>query len=237
MKTTRLTILALALIASAACQKADRTGQLVFSLEEGEVADVVTKGNVTDYAALPSENSFNLTIKDSKSATVYAGTIGDWSPAVRLGAGNYTAEVSYGSDAEEGPEKPYFAGSTAFSLAGGETTTVTIPVTLGNSVVKVSTTAAFKNYYPTSTFTVTTPDNSFTWDGKPIFVAYQFSVGGAVTNQAGQDFTLETKTWKGDAATCYTVKYDVNNVGGVTVAVSFNDNVESVDLGETELND
>lgn len=236
MKTTRLTLIALALVASASCQKADGTGRLVFSLKEGEVSEV-TKGNVSDYATLPSESNFNLTVKDSRTATVYNGTIGGWDAATKLASGNYSAEVSYGSDAEEGPAKPYFTGSTTFSISGGGTTEVTVPVTLGNSIVKVATTTDFKNYYPTSAFTITTPDHSFTWDGKPVFVAYQFSVGGTVTNQVGKTLSLETKTWKGEAATCYTVKYDVNNVGGVTVTVSFSDTVETVSLGEIELND
>lgn len=236
MKRTLFCLTALAALGLASCQKADRTGGLVFALAEGEVAEV-TKGNVSDYATLPSESAFNLTVKDSKSATVYTGTIGGWDETTKLSAGNYTASVTYGSDAEEGPAKPCFSGSADFAINGGSTTTVTIPVSLGNAIVKVTKTKAFQNYYPESSFTVSTPDNSFVYDGKPIFVAYQFSVGGAVKNQAGKTFTLETKNWKGQPATCYTVKYDVDNVGGVSVTVSFNDKVESVDLGETELND
>lgn len=237
MKKTRLTFLAFALIASVACQKTAGTGRLVFSLEEGEVADVETKGNVSDYATLPSENSFNLVLKAADSAVMYNGTVGDWNPADLLPAGNYLAEVSYGSDEDEGPAKPYFAGSSPFTIVGDQTTAVKIPVTLGNSVVRIATTSAFNNYYPTSSFTVTTPDNSFKWEGKPVFVAYQFSVSGTVTNQAGKSFNIEPKSWKGDAATCYTVKYDVNNVGGVSVTISFSNTVETVDLGEIELND
>lgn len=231
-----LVFLAFALLASVSCQKYDGTGRLVFSLEEGEVADIVTKGNVSDYASLPSESSFNLTIKNSKSATVFTGTVGSWDTATKLASGNYTAEVSYGSDAEEGPAKPFFSGSANFAVNAG-TTEVTVPVTLGNCIVRVTTTDNFKHYYPTSSFTVGTPDNSFPWEGTPVFVAYQFSVGGTVTNQAGKTLSLETKSWKGDAATCYMVKYDVNNVGGVTVTVSFSDTVETVNLGDIELND
>lgn len=235
MKKTGIFIVALAVLAAVSCQKAEQTGRLVFSLQEGEVADVVTKGNVSDYATLPSTSAFSLTVKDSKLATVYTGTVGGWDPEKKLSSGNYTCDVWYGSDAEEGPAKPYFAGSAAFTITGA-TTEVTVPVTLGNAIVKITTTDQFNKYYPQRSFTVTTPDNSFKYDGKAIFVSYQFSVGGSVTNQAGKTFTLETKTWKGNAATCYNVKYDVNNVGGVTVTISFNDTVETVQLGEVDLN-
>ena len=235
MRKTEIMIIALAALAAFSCQKAESSGRLVFSLEEGEVADIVTKGNVSDYAAIPAAGAFSLTVKDSKLATVYSGTVGGWAPETRLASGSYTCDVTYGSDAEEGPAKPYFQGSAAFTVNGG-TTEVPVTVTLGNAIVKIATTTQFNNYYPQSSFTVTTPDNKFTYDGKALFVAYQFTVGGTVTNQAGKSFTLESKTWKGDAATCYKVTYDVNNVGGVSVTVSFNDTVETVNLGEVDLN-
>lgn len=228
--------MALALVVTLSCQKQDGTGRLVFSLTEGDVAEAATKGNVSDYASLPSSDSFSLTVKDSRSTTVFTGTVGSWDPSKKLASGNYSAEVSYGSDSEEGPAKPYFSGAADFAVKSG-TTEVAVPVTLGNAIVKIVTTDNFKHYYPTSSFTVDTPDNSFVWNGTPLFVAYQFSVSGTVTSQTGKTFSLETKSWKGEAATCYTVKYDVSNIGGVTVSVSFSDSVETVNLGEIELND
>ena len=38
-------------------------------------------------------------------------------------------------------------------------------------------------------------------------------------------------------ATAYTINFDVPAVGGSTITISFNNNVEEVDLGEFELNE
>ena len=38
-------------------------------------------------------------------------------------------------------------------------------------------------------------------------------------------------------ATAYTFNFDVTNVGGATITIKFNDTVETVELGDHELND
>ena len=38
-------------------------------------------------------------------------------------------------------------------------------------------------------------------------------------------------------ATAYTFHFDVNNVGGATITIKFNNTVEEIELGDYELND
>lgn len=238
MKNQTITAIALASVLFVSCNKEKQGSMLRFTLAEGQVREVVTKGNVSDYAALPAESDFNLVVKDASGKSVYSGALLGWDQTTSLAAGSYTASVAAGSEFDEGPQKPYFLGSTEFSVKGAETTSVSIPVSLGNVIVKVVCTESFRNYYPEYAFTLTTPDNAAGFDctTNAVFVAYQFTVSGTVTNQSGKTYSLEPKTWKGDAATCYTVKYDVTNVGGASVTVSFSDSVQTVDLGEIELN-
>ena len=40
-----------------------------------------------------------------------------------------------------------------------------------------------------------------------------------------------------EAGKCYVLKFDVSNVGGAAISISFDDNVEDVALSEIELND
>ena len=40
-----------------------------------------------------------------------------------------------------------------------------------------------------------------------------------------------------DEATAYTINFDAPTVGGSTITISFNNNIEEVDLGEFELNE
>ena len=239
MKKTVLTLIAALALLATSCAKQDRTaGSVSFSLEEGAVAEVLTKGSVSDYASLPDAADFSLTVKNSLGATIYNGLLGAWNADAPLAAGNYSAVVKYGDPSAEGPGKPCFEGSANFGVLGGQTTAVKVTVNLANCIVKIECTDAFKHYFPQRSFVITTPESAsgFTYSDKAIFVAYQWTVTGTLKTQTGDDYALPERSFKGDAATCYTVKYDVSNVGGVTITISFNDNVETVKLGDIELN-
>lgn len=237
MKRIAIVMIALAALASSACQKTSQTGRLSFALQEGEVADVQTKGNVSDYAAIPSEGDFTLTLKKGTS-TIWTGLVSSWDTAKEIEAGSYTAEVSYGSPEDEGYSKPCFSGRTDFSVAGGQQSNVNIPVSLGNTIVRLSCTDAFKSYYSSYSFTITTgAGNVFENVSGAIFMdAYKFTVSGTFTAQNGQTSTMSPKSWNVDAATCYNVVFDAVNVGDVTIAVSFDDTVQTVEF-EQDLNE
>ena len=239
MKKTVLTLVAALALLATSCAKQDRTaGSVSFSLEEGAVAEVLTKGSVSDYASLPDAADFSLTVKNSLGATIYNGLLGAWNADAPLAAGNYSAQVEYGDPSAEGPGKPCFEGSASFGVLGGQNTNVKVTVNLANCIVKIDCSEAFKNYFPERSFVISTPESAggFTYGDKAIFVAYQWTVSGALKTQAGVSYDLPERTFKGDAATCYTVKYDISNVGGVTITISFNDNVQTVKLGDVELN-
>lgn len=67
--------------------------------------------------------------------------------------------------------------------------------------------------------------------------AYTISVSGTLTNQGGktQNFSKDYKALA--PKTCYTIKFDVSNVGGNSITVSFDDTVEDVGLVDIDLND
>lgn len=232
MMKSKIILIALALTA-VSCQKAEQNGSFSISLKEGEVADIVTRSSVSDYATIPSDGDFTLTLNNGKT-DVWSGLLSDWDPETKLKAGNYTADVTFGDPEDEGYSKPYFAGSAEFMIFGGQNTDVVIPVTLGNCVVRIECTDAFRKYYPVSSFKVATgAGNEFDYTGGGLFIdAYKFTVSGKVTSQGGSSYDLAEKTWNVKAATCYTVKYDVVNAGGVTVTITFSDELETVSLTE-----
>jgi len=236
MRKIMLLTFALAILALTACQKMDGYGQLSFSLQEGEVSDIAVRGRVSDYAALPPEENFTLSIK-SGSSIVWTGPLSTYKQTARFKAGSYTAEANYGAAEEEGYEKPYFFGAVAFSIVGGQTTAVTMPVSLGNAIVKIVTTASFDNYYVTRSFKITTgAGNVFDNVSRPVFIdAYKFSLTGSLTTQGGIVKTISEKSWNVEAATCYTIKFDVTNTGITTISISFDDTVQEVSFVE-ELN-
>ena len=246
MKINRLLLGALALaMLSAACSKQQGSpdGRVLFSLDADGPVTVVTKSNVSDYTTLPETGNFTIAITNSDGEDIYKGLLKDYSPSMALKAGNYSVKADFGSVSDEGFGKPCFSGEKTFSVKGGETSEVSIPVALANSIIKVECTDRFKSYYTDYSFTVKTGGGTeikFSKnETKAAFVdAYTISVSGILTNQGGKTQVFETKEYKSlSPKTCYTLKFDASNVAEGTITVSFDDTVEDAGLTEVDLND
>lgn len=235
---------ALMLLGAVSCDKNIQSGegQVSFGVFSNEDVTDVTRSNVSDYTTLPDGKDFIITLTDDKKQLVFSGSIADWDPAANpLKVGNYSVKAEYGSIEEEGFDKPYFTGEATFAVAGGETKAVPIPVTLGNTVVKISCTQAFRNYYKNYSFKLTRSNAeivSFTKDDtRAAFVdGYQFNLEGTLEAET-KTYTFNKEYKSLDAATAYTFLFDVTNTGGAVITITFNNNVETVELGDYELND
>lgn len=230
-----------ALILTTSCSKVvgDGMGTVSFSLENNwEISDI-TKSNVADFTTLPQSGQFKVSITDAQDAVT---PVNDISQAVALAAGNYSAKAEFGSCSEEGFDKPCFIGSKEFSVQGGSRTDVSINVKLANCLVKVETTPEFRKYYTDYNFTITSGAGTEVLFAKDesraaFFDAYLIRVKGSLVGQNGKSVNFESKEYKNLApATCYTLKFDVSNVGSSSIKISFNDSAEDVSLGEYELN-
>ena len=243
MKHLKTIIGAVTLCAVFACTKSQNAGSgyVEFKVKNtSEVADI-TKSNVSDYTTLPTSGDFTIVIKDASNAQVWSGKCSDWDPATSLIEGVYTLEATYGFLEVEGFNKPYFYGTQSFTIVGNETAQVEVPVTLGNTIIRISCSENFKNYYKDYTFKLTRDGSdivAFTKDeARAAFIdGYKIRVEGTLTNET------KTQTFVADytnlsEATAYTLAFDASQVGGSTITISFNDVVEEVELGNIELND
>lgn len=219
----------------------DDLGKVYFKLsQEKDVIDVVTKSEVSTYTSLPSADDFTLTVKNQNEESI---TISDLSVPTSLAVGNYTAKASYGSVDEEGFDKPCFVGETSFTVNGGQETEVSVTARLANCIIRLEYTDNFKNYYSDYSFTLTTGSgkviNFPASETRAAFVdAYMVKVSGTLTNQGCKTQSFEEKEYKNlEAAKCYTLKFDASNIGSPAITISFDDSVETVELGEIDLND
>ena len=244
MKHLQALIGALILLVAVSCTKnqVEGYGSVSFALDNNAEIVEQTRSNVSDYTTLPSVENFTITIKDASNATVWSGLISEWgSSPIQLRAGNYTVEATYGSLEEEGFDKPYFCGNASFAVTGGQTINVPITVSLGNTIIKVSYSDNFKAYFSDYTFKLTR-DNSdiavFEEDEtRGAFIdGYKITVEGEMTGEL-KTFSYSQEYSNLEVATAYTLAFDVNNVGSATLTVTFNDEVETVELGDIELND
>ncbi|MCQ2143878.1 MAG: DUF4493 domain-containing protein, partial [Bacteroidales bacterium] len=140
MKNLKLALGILLAVSAVSCNKAvkavDNRGMISFDVNSNEsVADIATKSQVSEFTTLPVAGNFTIVITNDASETVWNGLIADWDAATPLPAGNYSVTATYGEEGVEGFDKPYFTGSAEFAVNGGDTTDVTIPVELANSIV------------------------------------------------------------------------------------------------------
>ena len=243
MKHLKTIMCVMVLFGALACTKdhTDGSGQVSFEISgKYEVADQ-TRSNVSDYTTLPSTGDFMLSVSSTSSAYSWNGKISEWDSSASLPAGNYKVTAAYGSLNEEGFDKPFFTGSSDFSIVGGQVTRVPVSVRLGNTVVLVRCTDSFMNYYNDYSFKLTRSGSTLATfvkgEDKGAFVdGYRFTLEGTVEGPTKtQTFSKEYTSL--NEATAYTFLFDVSNVGGATITVTFNDTVETIDLGDVELND
>ena len=248
------TIMSVLLLLSAfACAKVHEeeleTGTVSFTVSNNpQIADM-TRSSVADFTSLPSGDDFDIAILDASSASVWSGKASEMDAAIQLLEGYYTVKASYGDETVEGFDKPYFVGEETFTVRGGENIEVPVPVELGNSIVKISCSQNFVNYFKEAVFTVKRQNdiasfrygnggNDFNaaYETRGLFVeSYKFKVSAVLKTENGEyDFEKE---YDGiDAATAYAVNFDITNVGGTAITVTFKDTVETVELEDIELN-
>ena len=243
MKHLQTILAAMVLFLAISCTKnqSEGNGHVSFVLSSDiEIADQ-TKSSVSQFTTLPSSGDFTITITGASSGYEWTGKISDWDSATMLPVGNYKVTATYGSLEEEGFDKPYFTGSADFAVAGAQTTEVKISVSLGNTVVMVSCTDNFKNYYKDYTFKLTRDGSEIVsfvkGETRAAFVdGYKFTLQGVITSETKtQTFSNDYSSL--DEATAYTILFDAPNVGGSAITITFNNNVETIELGDLELNE
>ncbi len=236
----------LVLLASFSCAKVEDSGKAVgyvsFAVSSNQGVTDQTKSNVSDYTVLPAANDFMISIVDASSISIWNGKVSEWDSATQLPVGTYTVTASYGDAAVEGFDKPFFTGSNSFTVVGAETAEVSIPVALGNSIVKIVTTDNFRNYFSDYEFSLKRFSQEVVAFGKDetrgAFVdCMDFTIEGNFVSSVGSAYRFSKEYGGINPATAYTVKFDITNVGGVRLTVTFNDTVETVEIEDVELND
>lgn len=232
------------LVFASACTKSqtEGNGQVSFVLfSDVEIADQ-TKSNVSQFTALPSTGDFIITITDASKTSVWSGKISDWDSTTQLLAGNYSVTATYGISDEEGFDKPFFTGSADFAVVGGQTTEVEIQASLGNTIVYVECTEMFKNYYIDYSFKLSRDGRDIVTFAKDnteaaFIEGYKITLSGTITSETKTSQIVPIEYTDLNVATAYKVLFDVSNVGGSTITITFNDTVETIELGDFDLNE
>lgn len=245
MKHLKTIMGALAVLVAVSCAKTPTagSGQVIFEVSSNQQIADMTKSNVSDYTStLPSKNDFTITITGVTVDYSWTGKISEWDSSTQLYAGDYNVVATYGSLEEEGFDKPYFYGEKSFSVTGGQPVTVSIKVTLGNTVVKLNFSENFKKYYSDYSFTLSRDGKEIVKflkdENKAAFVdGYKFTLSGTLTAET-KTYTFEKEYTSLNERTAYAINFDLSNVGGTSITISIKEGfADTVDLKDIELND
>lgn len=147
-----------------------------------------------------------------------------------LPTGAYTLEAYYGSENDEGFEKPYFYGAAEFHIYDNETSNPEVLISLSNSMVSVTYSEAFKNYFSAYTTTLQSeagvPVTFSQIENRPAYLKPgEIAITINATKTTGTQISLQPASIKAKAKTYYNVTFDVNggNVGDATLTITFDD--------------
>lgn len=245
MKTAvRTFAAAAAVILAASCAKQGPKSFGFISLAPEISAEVAesTKSHLSDFISeVPKAEDLNIVITDWDGDVVYEGKAGELDNSDPYLTGDYTITASYGAVAEEGEDKPRFMGQSSFTVVSGETCQVNVKASLANTILKLKLSDNFKNYYSgISTELETGSGNKFSLaDGSAVFVEpFRFTLRGHVTTPQGKGADWEKTFESGiEPGYCYTVTIDASNIGASTITIQFNNDIQTVNLGEVDINE
>lgn len=243
-KSVRLFTAAVTLILASACAKQGHKGYGFINLAPEVSAEVAesTKSHLSDFISeIPKASELNIIIADWDGDVVYEGKAGELDNSDPYLTGDYTIVASYGTIADEGEAKPRFTGQSNFSVVSRETSQVNVKASLANTILKLKLSDNFKNYYSgISTELETGSGNKFTLsDGGVVFVEpFRFTLRGHMTTPQGKSADWEKTFESGiEPGCCYTITIDASNIGASTITIQFSNDIQTVDLGEVDINE
>ena len=185
-----------------------------------------------------------LTLKaDDGSMERSWASLTDFDNSEDFPVGMYTMEASYGSEAEEGFDKPYYFGSTALRIRENETTPANITARLGNAMVTVVYTEAVRNYFSAckgEVVSVSGTPHDYTLDEtRALYVQPgHVEINAVFTKQNGVSGKVNAAGFEAEARHHYVVTVDANGgeVGNGVLVITFNSDLVEEEI-EIDLSD
>lgn len=201
------------------------------------VTDVVGTRDGEGYP-VPETNQLKLTLNKVDGSFSSSWESVDLFPtdkAFTIGA--YTLEASYGTEGEEGFERPYFYGSTNFNVLEEETANPSVTATLANCMVSVDYTEDFIHYFKSYSTQLHSAGGDFITfipdESRPAFLnPGQCTVTVNIVKQNGVSATLEAAKIDTQARHHYHLTLDVNGgqTGDAQLVVNFDDSLTTEDV-------
>lgn len=123
---------------------------------------------------VPDTDILSLRITDQSGEYSHTWTpITDFSTTEPLRPGTYLIEAFYGSEVEEGFDRPYFYGSSMVEVNHNQTTETSIECKLANTMIGIHYTDSYRDYFPSYSATLHSSGGGYvTFDADETKAAY-----------------------------------------------------------------
>ena len=218
-----------------------------------DAASTVPAQSATRAAAKPAGEDFALRITGEDFDRSWESVAAFEAEENVFAEGPYKIAVEHGDPETEGPDKPYFSGSTDIDVAARHVNTAQVTAHVAKSQTFVRITEAFAKFYHDAEFTVTTGSgNEFTFrpdgtgDPERIWVktGTTLSVSGTARSQSqdgekeGPLYTFPAETLDATvAATCHIFTFDASNAGSASLNIVLGEGEGETRVIPVELNE
>ncbi len=188
--------------------------------------------------SVPDAADFSLRLeKLDGSYSRQWSSLADFEAEPGFPAGAYNLTAFYGSEEEEGFEKPYFIGSEQLTVLEDRENTVEIEAVLANTLLSVNYTDAFKSYFADWSAEVHSAGHGYNAvpkdEARPVFTAPgTVDVAIDFTDRNGRSAKLQAAQFEALARHHYHVTVDVNNgnIGTAQLVITFDETVDAEDV-------
>lgn len=245
MKKVVTLIAPAALLMLAGCANEDSPGLCqgegavsVSLITDGTVTDAIPVTRASQASVVPDAADLALSIvKSDGSYSKSWNSIAEFPAELPLTVGAYSMTASWGNPDDEGFEKPYYEGKADVNVEEGKTSEVSITAALANTMVSISYTESFRNYFSQYSTQLHSAGGDFITflsdEERPAYLRPgNVTVTLSITKQNGVSATIQPAEFEALARHHYHVTLDVNsgNNGEAQLAVIFDDSVVSEDV-------
>lgn len=175
-------------------------------------------------------------------------SVSEFDNKAQFRVGTYTMEAYKGSLEEEGFDSPYYYGSTTLEVEENKTTPVALTAKLANSMVSVTYTEAFLNYFSSYGLKIHSEGGAYidyaAGETRAVYVRPgKVTIIADIVKQNGVSATLEAAVFTAKPQYHHTVTLDVNggNAGDAQLVITYDDTIEEkveeiIDLSDELLN-
>ena len=218
-------------------------------IEGGLQISVKADADVTDAlptratALAPDVNDFMVRLTSADASYSGQWMLSEWDNSRGFHAGEYSLEAYYGDLNEEGYDKPYYHGQTSVNVRPGDVTQAAVTASLANTMVSISYTDAFKNYFSKYSTQLHSEGHDFvnldpSRDDAVYLAPGKVTVTVDITKNNGKQATIQPAEFTAEARHHYHLTLDVNGgqVGDGQLVVKFDDTLVQEDV-EIDLSD